>query len=380
VLYQRKGSPFWWYEFQCGGRRFRASAETSVEREARKVEREAHKRARDEVAAGKTAPRRRPITLAEAGLRYFEEVSRHTANAATDAYQLTALVEGIGKHVLLAEIDSDKLTAYIARRRGTLSRRGKPLSNASVNREVELLRRIIRRARLWKVDVGEDLPPWGELLLPEAAERVRELSIDEENRLFAALREDFHPMVDFALRTGIRLANVIGLTWSQVDYDANVIRLRLKSRQPGGKPHTVPLTRELKLFLAQQCKGHHPIYVFTFVCQTPRRGAKAKGERYPFSHSGWRRPWKAALKAAGVSDFRFHDTRHTAASRVLRTCGNLKVVQHLLGHSDIATTARYAHINGERDVADALENTGLKFQRQGPHKSPHTTAVGSGTD
>jgi integrase len=377
MLYRRKGSPFWWCEFQCGGRRFRESTGETSESKARKVEREARERAKAEIATEKLAPKRKPMTLNEAATRYYEEISQHTANAATDDYRLAALVQGLGKDTLLAEIDSDKLTAYVARRRGTISRRGKPLSNASVNREVELLRRVMRRAKLWKVDRGEELPEWCELLLPEAAERVRELSIEEEDRLFAALRPDYHPMVDFALRTGIRLANVIGLTWSQVDYDAGVIRLKLKSRQPGGKPHTVPLGRELKLFLAQHCKGHHPIYVFTYCCQKSRGGERAAGERYPFSQDGWRKPWKAALEAAGVRDFRFHDTRHTAASRVLRTCGNLKVVQRLLGHADIASTVRYAHINDERDVADALENTGQRFRREAPHKNPHTAETGS---
>jgi integrase len=52
--------------------------------------------------------------------------------------------------------------------------------------------------------------------------------------------------------------------------------------------------------------------------------------------------WRRYKKHAGVENFRFHDTRHTAATRTLRAC-NLKVVQELLGREDIATTAKYAH-------------------------------------
>ena len=82
---------------------------------------------------------------------------------------------------------------------------------------------------------------------------------------------------------------------------------------------------------------------------------RRKGERYPFSKNGWRKDWWRALEAAGIEDFRFHDLRHTAATRVLRASNNLKVVQEMLGHSDIGTTARYAHAMIE-DVRAAMES------------------------
>ena len=55
-----------------------------------------------------------------------------------------------------------------------------------------------------------------------------------------------------------------------------------------------------------------------------------------------------------VDDFRFHDLRHTAATRLLRATGNLKVTQQYLGHADIGMTARYAHAT-TADVRDAVE-------------------------
>jgi integrase len=63
--------------------------------------------------------------------------------------------------------------------------------------------------------------------------------------------------------------------------------------------------------------------------------------------------WKKVRKKAGVTGFRFHDFRHNLATKVLRETGNLKLVQRLLNHSNIATTVRYAHVLDE--VADALE-------------------------
>ena len=159
-------------------------------------------------------------------------------------------------------------------------------------------------------------------------------------------------MVRFALMAGMRLNNVVTLSWKQVDFDAEVVSLKLKSKQPGGRPHTVPITREMRRLLQGE-QGQHPIFVFTYVCVKSRDKRKA-GKSYPFSHDGWRKSWKEALDAAGISDFRFHDTRHTAATRTLRAGGNLKVVKEMLGHTDIATTNRYAHVTNE-DVRDAME-------------------------
>ena len=70
---------------------------------------------------------------------------------------------------------------------------------------------------------------------------------------------------------------------------------------------------------------------------------RQKGERYPFTHDGWRKDWMAAREAIGLPGLRFHDLRHTAATRALAAGGNLNVVKEMLGHADIATTARYAN-------------------------------------
>ncbi|MEN6586151.1 MAG: tyrosine-type recombinase/integrase, partial [Sulfuricella sp.] len=70
-----------------------------------------------------------------------------------------------------------------------------------------------------------------------------------------------------------------------------------------------------------------------------------KGERYPVTYEGMKTRWRRKKAEAGAGDMRFHDNRHTAASRLLRKSGNLKAVQKLLGHADISTTARfYAHV------------------------------------
>jgi site-specific recombinase XerD len=90
-------------------------------------------------------------------------------------------------------------------------------------------------------------------------------------------------------------------------------------------------------------KDHHKTAAFTYeVQQTRKNVGLVRGERRPITKEGFKTAWRRSLDHAGVENFRFHDTRHTAATRTLRS-GNLKVVQQMLGHNDLATTAKYAH-------------------------------------
>src|SRR4051794_20638671 len=85
----------------------------------------------------------------------------------------------------------------------------------------------------------------------------------------------------------------------------------------------------------------------------------------PISISGLDTAFGRAMTKAGIEDFRFHDLRHTTATRLLRQEGNLRMVQKLLRHSDIATTARYAHVL-DADLRNALD----RMATQNPEENP----------
>jgi integrase len=72
--------------------------------------------------------------------------------------------------------------------------------------------------------------------------------------------------------------------------------------------------------------------------------------------------WRRLARRAGVAGYRWHDHRHTAGTRVLRACGNLKVVKELLRHESIETTLRYAHVLKD-DVAAAMQRAAETAQR-----------------
>jgi len=346
LVTQREGSHNYYENFTVKGHRFRRSLETD-HRETAEI---LAAKIRSDALLGKLTGNKPEHTLTQALGRYWLEHGQHLRSASDLKRLGRVLQDGLGKNVLLSEITASDLTTYAARRRAALS-------NRSVNIELEHLRAVIGRARsLWRVHTPE--LDWQSILLEEAGEREHVLSEEEERRLFGALRPDFHPMVHFALVTGARLGNVIGLTWRQVDWDAGTIVFRIKSRKPGGELHYLPLTRAVAAILSREV-GRHPMSVFTYVCARNRydprtKTIQRKGERYPFTQDGWRKQWSRALAEAKIQDFRYHDLRHSAGTRALRAYRNLKAVQRMLGHNDIKTTLRYTRSDVE-DVRAAME-------------------------
>lgn len=337
-VYRPKGSRFFQYDFQWKGNRFHGSTRCTTERDAKRFEADLQRK----VALGETA--KPTITVDEACGLWWRDRGAHMKSAATIDYQLAALVAGLGKSKLVGELGLRDFDRYVAKRR-----HGR--KNASVNRETQLARRVWKHAD----SRGFDVAPidWGRLMLPEPKERVRELSADEERRLFAALPEHLCPVVEFALLSGQRRTEVIRLRWQDVDLIGGRATVDAKGRD--GNRHSFPLTARMVALIANQQKVGP--FVFTYECKRTTKRHKTKrikGQRYPFSRQGWMREWRKALADAGIEDFRFHDLRHTTGTRALRASGNLKAVSRLLGHSDVATTSRYAHAL-EDDVRAMME-------------------------
>ncbi|MCG8270342.1 tyrosine-type recombinase/integrase [Aquamicrobium sp. NLF2-7] len=165
----------------------------------------------------------------------------------------------------------------------------------------------------------------------------------------AAMAEIYAPAVRFAFLTGCRRAEIVSLTWQRVDFFGKTITVTGK----GSKKRILPMTQPVYDLLWGE-KDNHPTAVFTYVVQATRKHlALVRGERRPITMEGFKTAWRRYKADCGVEDFRFHDTRHTAATRTLRS-GNLKVVQQMLGHEDITTTAKYAHAMLD-DMRTAME-------------------------
>ena len=377
LVKQRPGRDGWYCNFQVRGRRFRDRLGADT-REAAEVEAAAvfaaAQAGRDAAADAAPQAASTRFTLGEALGRYWETRGAHVRSAGDIKRHSQTLIRELGNETPLARLGTRDLEDYVARRRVRKARNPQTgrvemcdRANASINREVGLLRSVVIAARHWRVAVPEI--DWRRVMLPEPDKAQTILSVDKEALLFDALRPDYWPLIEFALISGLRLENAIGVRWDQIDWQGRVITFRVKSRRPGGKLLTLPLTDALAVLLARE-QGRNKEFVFTYVCRRnrhdPHSGLRQnKGERYPFTHDGWRKDWMAARDAIGMPALRFHDLRHTAATRTLAACGNLNVVKEMLGHADIATTARYAN-SDTAQVRAAMEAASLMAPKVAP--------------
>lgn len=340
-VYKRPGQTFYSYDFRYRRQRFSGSTGCTSKREAERFE-EAERQRVKALQFDAT----KPLTFKAAAAQYWNEVGQHHANSGETLRFLDWLERQIGGSTLLNTISDATIARAVAKRRG------EGVSPATVNRSVcEPMRAILRRARrTWKQAV-QDIE-WKDHFLKEPQERVREASADEESKLMAAMRGDYAPALRFALLSGCRRAEIVGLRWRDVDFFNREFAVVGK----GDKRRTIPMTSAIHDLL-WSLKDHHKDAVFTYVVKRPREGMR-KGSRSPITMEGFKTEWRRTLNRAKVKDFRFHDSRHTAATRLVRATGNLKMAQQLLGHTEIATTSRYAHVTKD-DLRAGMEAASL---------------------
>lgn len=336
-VYKRPGDAVYSYDFWHRGTRFSGSTECASKREAEKYEDAIRKEVKAQIV-----DRSKPMTFAAASSLYWDEKGQFLANSNDLERDLAWLQTKIGKGTLISGIGDSDISAAIAKRRGD------GVSNTTVNRGVtQPMRAIMRRAqKTWKQSV-QDID-WKDHFLPEPQERVREASVDEETAFMASIRGDYGPALRFAILSGCRRAEIVGMEWQHVDFFNREFTITGK----GNRSRTIPMTKAIYKLL-WSLKDNHKTAVFTYIARRPREGC-VKGERYPISMEGFKTEWRRTKGRAGVKNYRFHDNRHTAATRLVRATGNLKLAQKLLGHTELATTSRYSHVTND-DLRAGME-------------------------
>jgi len=160
--------------------------------------------------------------------------------------------------------------------------------------------------------------------------RLRWLTPEEAERLLTSCRKsrnrDLADLVEFVMFTGLRQAEALELTWDRVERARGVILLE---DTKSDKRREVPLNGRADAVLLRRVPRHEGLVFGTTS----------------FDH--FRSAWERAVRHAKVSDFRFHDLRHTFASWAVQRGATLQEVKDLLGHSSLAMTLRYAHLAPE---------------------------------
>lgn len=141
-----------------------------------------------------------------------------------------------------------------------------------------------------------------------------------------------------ALHTGLRRGELFALNWNDVDFNTPIITT---PRTKSGETRWVPMNGLVTETLRNLPTRMRSEYVFTSKAGTPLKPQN-------FINRGF----GPALRRAAIEDFRWHDLRHTFASRLVMGGVDLRTVQELLGHKTIAMTVRYSHLSpGHLQVA-----------------------------
>ena len=329
TVYQSK-SGRWYYKFVIRGRQYhRAIPEAVSRREAEKAE----SITKAQLLQGKyDLVEEKGSMLFFKLIEEFEQYAKNNRGAwAKEKYLLPLLREFWG-NVKISEITPFSIERYRIKRKNS----GK--KPATINREVGNIRRMFNIA----VQNGwiNENPALSRSVKPLKVDNtiVRFLTKEEEYKLLKTCEQTFSylkPIIICALHTGMRRGEILGLTWDCVDFKEKYITL-LKTKN--NKVRKIPLSNLLLSELKKLNYNKLSKYVFTNALTNDR-------------YVDIKKAFHSVCRTANVVNLRFHDLRHTAATRMVTTGVDLGIVREILGHSDLKTTQRYAHPVPERKIA-----------------------------
>src|ERR1051326_5093043 len=238
-------------------------------------------------------------------------------------------------------------------------------SPATVNRELQVLSKVFAMA--YDNGLVETNPMRRVHKFREGPARERYLTDEEERRLLEVLvgrRAHIRSIVVVALQTGMRQGEILGLKWGHVDFDQETIYV---AHTKTGRPRRIPMSKlvevELRSLKQDATRDEH---VFSYH----RTGLKL---------TTFRHTWERACKQARISGLRFHDLRHTFATRLRAKGVHEMDIMSLLGHTTLQMTSRYTHAMPQnlRTAVDSLNQQPLPFRSR---SAPKSRQLGTGTD
>ncbi|PRQ04616.1 Tyrosine recombinase XerC [Enhygromyxa salina] len=286
--------------------------------------------------------------FAEEFLAYQKTLNKPSELANKEMILRVHLLPVFGKR-RLDQIDERAIDAYKVEKLDQVTRRGKSYNPNTVNKHLKLLARILRVARKWKLI--SDVPEVG--LLKARKTDFDFLTFEEADAFIAAAKQHaphWHPFVVVALRTGLRIGELIALRWRE---DIDLARGRVTVQQ-SYNPHNgftstkndkireLPLTWDAVAALEAQRELVDVDSELVFP------GADGK----VLSANKTNEVLAEISEAAGIRRIHNHCTRHSFASHAVMRGIPIRQVQEWLGHGSIVVTMRYAHL--ARGLGDEL--------------------------
>jgi len=257
-----------------------------------------------------------------------------------DGYRLQKFISFFG-NIYLHEITPLEIEKFKS------EKIGQGLSKTTVNHYLKILKRLFNVAIDWGYTT---VNPVKRIKFYSEKDSLKEriLTQEEEDRLLQAASERLRAILVVALHTGMRRREILDLNWEQIDFEDRLIKIH---KAKSGKPRKVDINSILfdELLKLKAEKRNNP-YVF---CNTDTSKPLVTV----------RRSFENACRRAGIVGLRFHDLRHTFASRLIELGVDIIKVKELLGHSTVKITERYTH-PGREEKRKAVE----LLCRQSPKK------------
>lgn len=311
-IYRRKNSRKWWVDWtDQKGHRHRKSTGTDDKKLAEALAAKWTQESFLEQHFGVIPD----VPFRDALLRYGQERQRDNpvSYKASVKSRLQRLLDKFGDMNL-----SDITHAVI---REWMDERLDEVKPASALRDMSTLRAIMNKA--FREDLLAQVPPFPRF--KKTPGRCRWLTVEEERRLMMASKPHQRPLIAFALDTGGRRGELLKLDWQNVDLERGFVTF-LKTKN--GEDRTIRLTdRALQVLKDLDPQESGPVFTY-------------RGNAMTDVSTSFRK----ARKRAGLEDVRFHDLRHTFASRLVQQGVSLYEVMHLTGHKSFSMVQRYAHL------------------------------------
>ena len=279
---------------------------------------------RKEIAEGKMPESKRiDCKFAELANAYSKWAERQKSYAASKRFMIKQIIEVFG-NLNVNDLNPQIIEQWQSER----LKRNKP---ATVNRVLACLKHMFTKAVDWNMASEGTLKQVRKVkFLKENNKRLRYLDVEECQRLIGICPDHLKPIVTVALNTGMRRGEILGLRWEQVDLRHGFILLETSKN---GERREIPINTTLEYLFKEMPHSVESKYVFVDKNGKPYKEIK--------------RSFSTALRRVGISDFRFHDLRHTFASHLVMAGIDLTSVKELLGHKTITMTLRYSHLAPE---------------------------------
>ncbi|OBU07477.1 tyrosine-type recombinase/integrase [Morganella psychrotolerans] len=359
------------------GKRIRRSLETSDKRQAQEL----HDQLKAEAWRVEKLGDYPSVTFDDACLRWLQE-KEHKKSLDDDKTKIEYFLDFFSGKLLSSITETDilkattgmvnrkyrevwEIKAASAKKKGSqiLPYKPKPVTVATKGRYLAFLRSLFRAAvNDWKW-IGRSPT----IKVRQKKEiRVRWLTKEEATTLIQCMPDIMKPVVMFALATGLRRSNILNLEWSQIDLQRKVAWIHPEDTK-GGKAIGVALNETACRVLRMQI-GKHQQYVFVHT-EAWHRSDGTPTEKVRKMRVDDNTAWSTGLRRAGITNFRFHDLRHTWASWLVQAGVPLTALQEMGGWESIEMVQRYAHlapnhlVEHARRIDEAMGINGTNMSR-----------------